>query len=63
MFVRISGSSGLQPFTIKRAGKENALPLSHTCFNRLDLPPYRSYDILVEKITKAIDETEGFGLQ
>ncbi|EUB59451.1 Signal recognition particle protein [Echinococcus granulosus] len=62
-FKELMGSNGLQLFTIKRAGKENALPLSHTCFNRLDLPPYRSYEILVEKVTLAIDETEGFGLQ
>ena len=30
------------------------------CF-RLDLPPYKSYDQLVEKLTYAIEETEGFG--
>lgn len=59
----VLGNNGLQLFTIKRSGKENSLPLSHTCFNRLDLPPYKSYEILVEKVTLAIDETEGFGLQ
>lgn len=30
-------------------------------FNRLDLPPYKSYDQLVEKLNYAIEETEGFG--
>lgn len=30
-------------------------------FNRLDLPPYRSYDQLLEKLTFAIENTEGFG--
>ena len=29
-------------------------------FNRLDLPPYKSYEQLVEKLTFAIEETEGF---
>nr|CDS32869.2 nedd ubiquitin protein ligase,itchy ubiquitin protein ligase [Hymenolepis microstoma] len=62
-FRGLMGSNGLQPFTIERAGKENSLPLSHTCFNLLDLPPYRSYEILVEKVTLTIDESEGFGLQ
>ncbi|VDD74522.1 unnamed protein product [Mesocestoides corti] len=62
-FKELMGSNGLQLFTIKRAGKDNSLPLSHTCFNRLDLPPYKSYETLVEKVTLAIDETEGFGLQ
>ncbi len=39
-----------------------SLSLSLTCsFNRLDLPPYRSYEQLKEKITLAIEETEGFG--
>ena len=30
-------------------------------FNRLDLPPYRSYEQLKEKLNFAIEETEGFG--
>ena len=30
-------------------------------FNRLDLPPYRSYEQLLEKLTFAIENTEGFG--
>ncbi len=30
-------------------------------FNRLDLPPYRSYEQLKEKLMFAIEETEGFG--
>ena len=46
---------------IEKVGKDSWLPRSHTCFNRLDLPPYKSYDQLVEKLTFAIEETEGFG--
>lgn len=30
-------------------------------FNRLDLPPYKSYEQLKEKMLFAIEETEGFG--
>jgi hypothetical protein len=30
-------------------------------FNRLDLPPYKSYQQLVQKLSLAIEETEGFG--
>lgn len=55
------GSNGPQRFCIEKVGKETWLPRSHTCFNRLDLPPYRSYEQLVEKLTLAIEETEGFG--
>jgi E3 ubiquitin-protein ligase NEDD4 len=32
-------------------------------FNRLDLPPYNSFEELKEKLTRAIEETEGFGLE
>lgn len=60
-FSELIGSTGPQLFCIERVGKENWLPRSHTCFNRLDLPPYRSYEQLAEKLNRAIEETEGFG--
>ncbi|KAK7114006.1 E3 ubiquitin-protein ligase Su(dx)-like isoform X2 [Littorina saxatilis] len=60
-FAELMGSNGPQRFCIEKVGKETWLPRSHTCFNRLDLPPYRSYDQLVEKLNLAIEETEGFG--
>ncbi|CAG2110880.1 unnamed protein product [Medioppia subpectinata] len=59
-FAELMGSNGPQRFCIEKVGKENWLPRSHTCFNRLDLPPYKSYEQLVEKLTFAIEETEGF---
>lgn len=60
-FAELMGSNGPQRFCIEKVGKETWLPRSHTCFNRLDLPPYKSYEQLVEKMTFAIEETEGFG--
>jgi len=60
-FGELMGSNGPQRFCIEKVGKDSWLPRSHTCFNRLDLPPYKSYDQLVEKLTYAIEETEGFG--
>ncbi|EDV25574.1 uncharacterized protein TRIADDRAFT_23972 [Trichoplax adhaerens] len=60
-FSHLMGSNGPQKFCIEKVGKESWLPRSHTCFNRLDLPPYKSYDQLVEKLNFAIEETEGFG--
>lgn len=60
-FQELMGSNGPQRFCIEKVGKETWLPRSHTCFNRLDLPPYRTYEQLVEKLTYAIEETEGFG--
>ncbi|XP_054887541.1 NEDD4-like E3 ubiquitin-protein ligase WWP2 isoform X2 [Poeciliopsis prolifica] len=60
-FTELIGSNGPQKFCIDRVGKETWLPRSHTCFNRLDLPPYRSLEQLREKLLFAIEETEGFG--
>ncbi|XP_062872237.1 itchy E3 ubiquitin protein ligase b isoform X2 [Trichomycterus rosablanca] len=60
-FSNLMGSNGPQKFCIEKTGKENWLPRSHTCFNRLDLPPYRSYEQMKEKLLFAIEETEGFG--
>ncbi|KAH9122290.1 hypothetical protein LEN26_010329 [Aphanomyces euteiches] len=51
------------PFTITKSDLEpTALPRSHTCFNQLVLPEYLSYAVLQEKITFAIQNTEGFEL-
>jgi len=60
-FAELMGSNGAQRFCIEKVGKDSWLPRSHTCFNRLDLPPYKSYEQLAEKLTFAIEETEGFG--
>uniref|UniRef100_A0A8D0AZM8 E3 ubiquitin-protein ligase n=1 Tax=Sander lucioperca TaxID=283035 RepID=A0A8D0AZM8_SANLU len=60
-FADLMGSNGPQKFCLEKVGKENWLPRSHTCFNRLDLPPYKSYEQLKEKLMFAIEETEGFG--
>uniref|UniRef100_A0A8D3D3X5 E3 ubiquitin-protein ligase n=1 Tax=Scophthalmus maximus TaxID=52904 RepID=A0A8D3D3X5_SCOMX len=60
-FTDLMGSNGPQKFCIEKVGKDNWLPRSHTCFNRLDLPPYKSYEQLKEKLMFAIEETEGFG--
>uniref|UniRef100_A0A7N6F9U4 E3 ubiquitin-protein ligase n=1 Tax=Anabas testudineus TaxID=64144 RepID=A0A7N6F9U4_ANATE len=60
-FAELMGSNGPQKFCIEKVGKDTWLPRSHTCFNRLDLPPYKSYEQLKEKLLFAIEETEGFG--
>ncbi|KAJ8276898.1 hypothetical protein GJAV_G00069140 [Gymnothorax javanicus] len=57
----LGGSNGPQKFCIEKVGKDTWLPRSHTCFNRLDLPPYKSFEQLKEKLLFAIEETEGFG--
>lgn len=60
-FKDLQGSDGPRRFTIEKAGDPTQLPKSHTCFNRIDLPPYRDYDTLEQKLTWAVEETMGFG--
>ncbi|KAF9358513.1 hypothetical protein BGX34_008898, partial [Mortierella sp. NVP85] len=60
-FKDLQGSDGPRRFTIEKAGEIGQLPKSHTCFNRIDLPPYKSYETLVNKLTLAVEETVGFG--
>lgn len=59
-FAELQGSNGYQKFTIQSWGDYKSLPRAHTCFNRLDLPAYRSYEELREKLLLAIENSEGF---
>ncbi|QQP54604.1 E3 ubiquitin-protein ligase, partial [Caligus rogercresseyi] len=54
------GSNGPQLYTIERWGNPSSYPRAHTCFNRLDLPPYESYQQLRDRLIKAIEGSEGF---
>ncbi|XP_067107827.1 E3 ubiquitin-protein ligase HECW1 [Osmerus mordax] len=62
-FAALRGSNGLRRFCIEKWGKVTSLPRAHTCFNRLDLPPYPSYTMLFEKLLVAVEETSTFGLE
>lgn len=64
--VPISGFSGLSVrgvptrFTIAKSFRDmGSLPLSHTCYNQIDLPEYSSYEDLRRKLLTA--STEGAG--
>ncbi|KAI6028340.1 hypothetical protein F5J12DRAFT_959304 [Pisolithus orientalis] len=57
----LQGSDGPRRFTIEKSGDPSQLPKSHTCFNRIDLPPYKDYASLEQKLTLAVEETVGFG--
>jgi hypothetical protein len=62
-FAALRGSNGPRKFCIERWGTSDALPRAHTCFNRLDLPPYLTFENLYEKLILAIEETSGFCIQ
>lgn len=60
------GGMGEMEFKIVRMEVPNStsmLPMAHTCFNQLCLPPYKSRKILKQKLTIAISNAEGFGIE
>ncbi|XP_071443467.1 E3 ubiquitin-protein ligase SMURF2 isoform X2 [Hetaerina americana] len=59
-----TGAAGPRLFTIHVVDSpaEN-LPKAHTCFNRIDLPPYTTYQRMYEKLTQAVEETCGFAVE
>ncbi|XP_024073236.2 E3 ubiquitin-protein ligase NEDD4-like isoform X4 [Terrapene carolina triunguis] len=59
-FAELYGSNGPQLFTIEQWGSPEKLPRAHTCFNRLDLPPYESFEDLREKLLMAVENAQGF---
>uniref|UniRef100_A0A1A8GC04 E3 ubiquitin-protein ligase n=1 Tax=Nothobranchius korthausae TaxID=1143690 RepID=A0A1A8GC04_9TELE len=63
-FKALQGSAGPRLFTIHLidANTDN-LPKAHTCFNRIDVPPYESYEKLNEKLLTAVEETCGFAVE
>jgi ubiquitin-protein ligase E3 A len=68
-FLKFSTGSDRAPFgglghvevTIEKEQYRGQLPLSHTCFFRFSLPEYGTKNELKEKMTMAIEESEGFG--
>ena len=67
-FAELHGSDGPMKFTVKCWGPPSMhpdeyckqLPRAHTCFNRVDLPPYTSYQMLREKLVQAVTMADGF---
>ncbi|KAK1343258.1 hypothetical protein QTO34_016036 [Cnephaeus nilssonii] len=59
-----TGAAGPRLFTIHLidANTDN-LPKAHTCFNRIDIPPYETYEKLYEKLLIAVEETCGFAVE
>ncbi|XP_065316225.1 E3 ubiquitin-protein ligase NEDD4-like isoform X2 [Gordionus sp. m RMFG-2023] len=60
-FKELYGSNGPQKFCIEKWGSSQNFPRAHTCFNRLDLPFYNSYEELKIKLIAALENAKGFG--
>ena len=58
------GGLGKLRFILQRGGDDSMdLPTSHTCFNMLTLPEYKSRAKMRDRLTIAIRNATGFGLQ
>ncbi|EDQ84973.1 uncharacterized protein MONBRDRAFT_34429 [Monosiga brevicollis MX1] len=64
-FRDLRGAQGPKLFTIETVPNavRNGLPRAHTCFNRIDLPPYDSQDQMRERLLQAVENAIGFGLE
>lgn len=60
--IPILGMKSLKLAIQSTGGGEEYLPVSHTCFNLLDLPKYTEKETLRSKLIQAIDHNEGFSL-
>lgn len=60
-----TGAVGPRLFTIHLTADvpTQNLPKAHTCFNRIDLPPYETQQLLYDKLTQAVEETCGFAVE
>ncbi|XP_071946832.1 probable E3 ubiquitin-protein ligase HECTD2 [Antedon mediterranea] len=61
--IPIGGMGEMTFKIIKVETSSTMLPMAHTCFNQLILPPYKSRRQLKQKLTIAISNAEGFGLE
>ena len=62
--IPIDGFKRMKVMIQKMDGGRNCerLPVAHTCFNILDLPPYPSKQIMRDKLLQAMNFTSGVGL-
>jgi E3 ubiquitin-protein ligase NEDD4 len=56
-FKDLQGPDGPQRFTIEKAGDPDQLPKSHTSLNHINLPPYKDYATLEDKLTLVVERT------
>lgn len=59
-FQGLQGSDGPRKFCVQRVEDVERLPSAHTCFNRLDLPPFPSLEVMRERLMLAMQGSQGF---
>uniref|UniRef100_A0A0M3IFA8 HECT-type E3 ubiquitin transferase n=1 Tax=Ascaris lumbricoides TaxID=6252 RepID=A0A0M3IFA8_ASCLU len=63
LFEKNSHSFNKTSFFLEKWGSEDSLPRAHTCFNRLDLPPYPTQQRLNAKLRIAINESIAYAIE
>ena len=51
-----------KPILVQPGGDKSRYPVAHTCFRILDLPEYDDENDMKQKLMRAIDDCEDFGL-
>lgn len=62
--IPVAGVESMKMIIQRMDGGRNCerLPVAHTCFNVLDLPPYPAHKLMKQKLLQAINFTSGFGI-
>lgn len=55
-----AGTSSKVEITVRHQARSGALPIAHTCFFQLDIPDYKSKEILQSKLLYAIQNVNTF---
>ncbi|TDH16305.1 hypothetical protein EPR50_G00018530 [Perca flavescens] len=60
--IPIHGMESLRIIIQSTTAEEHYLPVAHTCYNLLDMPRYQTKEILCRRLTRAVEQYEGFSL-
>eukprot|EP00055_Hartaetosiga_balthica_P008981 m.34748 g.34748 ORF g.34748 m.34748 type:complete len:920 (-) comp6553_c0_seq1:1143-3902(-) len=59
-FQALQGSDGPRKFCVSKMDDLERLPSAHTCFNRLELPPFPTKDMMLQRLHTAMSNAQGF---
>ncbi|XP_033986178.1 probable E3 ubiquitin-protein ligase HERC3 [Trematomus bernacchii] len=60
--IPIHGMESMRIVIQSTTAEEHYLPVAHTCYNLLDMPRYQTKEILHRRLTRAVEQYEGFSL-
>lgn len=60
--IPIHGMESLRIVIQSTKAEQSYLPVAHTCYNLLDMPCYQTKEILRRRLTRAVEQYEGFSL-